>query len=135
MNAYSISWGSFIQRNGNDVTIQWGWQNEDSNSIICYNPSGCIVTVGPYDYRGSSADSKTFGGINLPYGMQQKSSSAIMGQQLMLLMLGGYNMERLIHKLLLQCGEIIQIQISLQFVMDSKFFKYQPGDILWHFIT
>ncbi|MBG5893035.1 hypothetical protein ACON3F_08555 [Providencia hangzhouensis] len=72
MNAYSISWGSFIQRNGNDVTIQWGWQNEDSNSIICYNPSGCIVTVGPYDYRGSSADSKTFGGINLPYGMQQK---------------------------------------------------------------
>ncbi len=36
-------------------------------------------------------------------------------------------MERLIHKLLLQCGEIIQIQISLQFVMDSKFFKYQPG--------
>ncbi|MCL0005179.1 hypothetical protein MKT61_018790 [Providencia rettgeri] len=72
INAYSVSWGAFTQRNGNDVTIQWGWPNEDSNSVICFNPSGCVVTIGPYDYRGSSADPKTFGGINLPYGMQQK---------------------------------------------------------------
>lgn len=126
MNAYSISWGSFIQRNGNDVTIQWGWQNEDSNSIICYNPSGCIVTVGPYDYRGSSADSKTFGGINLPYGMQQviirNNGTAIDAFNAWRLQYGTANTQTLA-----TMWEIIQIQISLQFVMDSKFFKYQPG--------
>ncbi|WP_192985601.1 hypothetical protein [Pseudomonas sp. EggHat1] len=49
-------------------TFLWGWPSESDHSPICFTSDGCIVTVGPYDPRGSFP----YGALNNPSLIAEK---------------------------------------------------------------
>lgn len=71
--AYCLSWATakdvkIYQKGALGVVFEWGWPDESDTTSIC-KTSRCIITVGPFDPRGSYP---VGGSINNPNGMRYK---------------------------------------------------------------
>lgn len=66
----AASWGAVLWANpvSGYGEFQWGWPSESDTSTICFDSTGCIVTIGPWDPNGGGS----YGGINNPNGVSQK---------------------------------------------------------------